>query len=379
MTRAGSRRRRSIRNDRLVPRPMAALRTLGLCAAALLLPGLLAAQGVSWNEALSQPAAWYGTPEAIRIADNLLLYQHPNGGWGKNIDMARPLDDTARVRVRAESDTVETLIDNGATHTQLRYLALVHSAAPAPRFEQAFLRGIDFLLEAEYDRGGWPMIYPLQRGYYEHITFNDNSMIGVMRLLRDVASGGTPYAFVDEARRRRAAGAIERGLRVILDSQILVDGLRTAWCAQHDAVTLEPRPARTYELVSLSGMETVGIVEYLMEIERPSEEVVDAIDSAVRWLDQVRLGGIEVRTVRDASLPRGYDRVVVENPAAPPLWARFYEIGTNRPMFVGRDGVVRERLADIEHERRVGYAYLGSWPRDLLATGYPAWKRRLGR
>ena len=58
----------------------------------------------------------------------------------------------------------------------------------------------------------------------------------------------------------------------------------------------------------------------------------------------------------------------------PPLWARFYEIGTNRPMFVGRDGVIRERLADIEHERRVGYSYLGSWPRELLEVRYPAWK-----
>jgi hypothetical protein len=48
-------------------------------------------------------------------------------------------------------------------------------------------------------------------------------------------------------------------------------------------------------------------------------------------------------------------------------------------MFVGRDGVVRERLADIEHERRVGYSYLGGWPRDLLETAYPAWKARMGR
>lgn len=364
---------------RLGSRRGPSLRVLGPCVAALLLPGLVGAQGVSWSDALSQPSAWYGSSEAVRIADNLLLYQHPNGGWGKNIDMARPLDDTARVRVRAESDTVETLIDNGATHTQLRYLARVHSAAPAPRFEAAFLRGIDFLLEAEYDRGGWPMIYPIQRGYYEHITFNDNSMIGVMRLLRDVASGEPPYGFVDASRRERAGAASERGLRVILDSQIVVDGVRTAWCAQHDAVTLEPRPARTYELVSLSGMESVGIVGYLMEIEQPSAEVVEAIEGAVRWLDRVRLTGLEVRTVRDEGLPRGYDRVVVENPAAPPLWARFYEIGTNRPMFVGRDGVIRERLADIEHERRVGYAYLGSWPRELLDTTYPAWRRRMGR
>src|SRR5690606_15205682 len=136
--------------------------------------------------------------------------------------------------------------------------------------------------------------------------------------------------------------------------------------AQHDAITLEPRPARTYELVSLSGMESVGIVDYLMEMENPTPEVIAAIEGAVSWLDRVRLEGLAVRTIRDATLPRGFDRVVVADSAAGPLWARFYEIGTDRPMFVGRDGVVRERLADIEHERRVGYSYLGSWPRELL-------------
>lgn len=349
-----------------------------LVTAAIRLPSAASAQRVAWNQALEQPDAWYGTTEAVRIADNLLLYQHPNGGWGKNIDMAAPLSDSAAARVRAESSAGETLIDNGATHTQLRYLARVHSAVPASRFEQAFLRGIDFLLEAEYDRGGWPMIYPIREGYYQHITFNDGAMAGVMRLLRDMSEGRSPYAFVDEGRRARAAAAVERGLKVILESQIRVDGELTAWCAQHDAVTLEPRPARSYELVSLSGMESVGIVDYLMEIENPGPEVVAAIEGAVRWLTRVRLEGLAVRTIRDPALPRGMDRVVVEDPTAGPLWARFYEIGTNRPMFVGRDGVVRDRLADIEHERRVGYSYLGSWPRELLEVRYPAWRARRG-
>ena len=163
---------------------MAALMLGAASAAAAQEP---ATGGVTWNQAMDQDASWYGSPEAVRIAENLLLYQHPNGGWGKNIDMARPLDAAERQQVREASRTVETIIDNGATHTQLRYLARVNAAAPEARFQEAFVRGLDYLLEAEYDRGGWPMIYPLQDGYYSHITFNDNSMIGVMRLLRDVA------------------------------------------------------------------------------------------------------------------------------------------------------------------------------------------------
>ncbi|HEX6927140.1 MAG TPA: pectate lyase [Longimicrobiaceae bacterium] len=338
-----------------------------------------AAQIVRWNDVLEQDSAWYGGTEALRIADNVLLYQHPNGGWGKNVDMARPLPPAEREQVARESRTVETLIDNGATYTQLRFLARVHAAQPHSRVREAFLRGIDYLLEAEYERGGWPMIYPLQEGYYSHITFNDNAMIGVMRLLRDLAAGEPPFDFVDDERRARARAAIERGLRVILDTQIVVDGEPTAWCAQYHPKTLEPMPARSYELVSLSGMESVGIVEYLMEIPAPGPEVVRAIESAVRWFRRTRIDGIEVRTVPAPSLPGGRDRVVVADPDAPPLWARFYEIGTNRPMFVGRDGVVRDRLADIEHERRMGYAYLGSWARELLEVDYPAWRARMQR
>lgn len=333
---------------------------------------------VSWNRSLEQEPGWYGSADAVRIADNLLVYQHPNGGWGKNVDMAQVLTDADRARIRGEMPQMETMIDNGATFTQLRYLARVYSASGHERFRDSFLRGMDYLLEAQYDNGGWPQMYPAKEGYYGHITFNDGAMIGVMRLLRDAARGEAPFAFVDVARRRRAATAIQKGLDIILRSQVVVDGKLTAWCAQHDRFDLRPQQARAYELPSLSGMESTGIVQYLMEIENPSPEVIRAVRSAVEWLDSVKLTGIAVVNKPDPALPRGYDRVVVSDPSAGPMWARFYEIGTNRPMFVGRDGVIRERLADIEHERRVGYSYLGAYARKLLETDYPAWRRRVG-
>ena len=191
-------------------------------------------------------------------------------------------------------------------------------------------------------------------------------MIGVMRLLRDVAQSRHYYAFVDPPQRTRAAAAIEKGLDVILKTQIEVDGKLTVWCAQHDRHDLSPQHARSYELPSLSGAESVGILRYLMEIEEPSPEVIRAIKSAVEWLERVKLTGVRMIDKEDPSLPGGYDRIVVSDPSAPPLWARFYEIGTNRPIFVGRDGIVRYDLAEIEHERRVGYRWLGSWARDLL-------------
>ncbi len=41
--------------------------------------------------------------------------------------------------------------------------------------------------------------------------------------------------------------------------------------------------------------------------------------------------------------------------------------------------IIRETLADIEHERRIGYAWLGFWPRTLIETEYPAWRARHAR
>jgi PelA/Pel-15E family pectate lyase len=333
---------------------------------------------VSWTRILEQPAAWYGSPDAVAIADNVLLFQRRSGGWPKNTDMARRLESFEAAQVESAKADVDSTIDNNSTTTQLRLLARVYVAMQAERFRAAFVAGLDYLFAAQYPNGGWPQFYPLRTDYSRHITFNDNAMTNVMTLLRDVADARAPVAFVDEARRARAKTAYDKGVAVILASQIRVDGRLTAWCAQVDALTLAPRQARTYEHPSISGSESVGIVGFLMAIDRPSPAVIAAVESAVAWLRDVQLAGMRVVDRADASVPGGMDRVVVRDPAAPPIWARFYEIGTNRPIFSGRDGVVRYSLAEIEVERRVNYSWLGPYAADLLAKDYPAWRARVG-
>jgi len=66
----------------------------------------------------------------------------------------------------------------------------------------------------------------------------------------------------------------------------------------------------------------------------------------------------------------------VADPGAPGLWARYYEIGTDRPLFGDHDDEVHRKFSDISVERRTGYAWYGSWPEDVLRA-YPAWKREL--
>ncbi|MFN7928303.1 MAG: pectate lyase [Blastocatellia bacterium] len=334
---------------------------------------------VAWKDALRQNAEWYASDEAVRIADNLLIYQRTIGGWPKNIDMAKPFTPAGRAEVIDQKEQNDSLIDNGATYTQMMYLARVYQAKPQERFKAAFLLGLDYLLKMQYANGGWPQYYPRLTGYYKHITFNDDAMIGVMTLLRDIARKEAVYTFVDDVRRRQAAQAVEKGIDCILKCQIKVNGKLTAWCAQHDEVTFAPAPARTYEKISLSGAESVGIVRFLMGIDKPTPAIVTAIEAAITWLAQVKLTGIKVVEQRDPFFENGRDRVVVPDANAPALWARFYEIGTNRPIFCGRDGVIKYSLAEIEYERRNGYRWYVGNPAELLQRDYPAWQKRQRR
>ncbi|MES1187356.1 MAG: pectate lyase [Myxococcales bacterium] len=331
-----------------------------------------AAITVAWDNINKQPPAFYASAEARALADNILYYQNVDHGWPKNIDM------TSRTAEPAGST-----IDNRATTTQLEFLARTYQGSQCPQYRDAVLGAIEFLLSAQYENGGWPQIYPDPTGYHKHITFNDDAMIHVLLVLRAIGTGTPPYDFVDETVRESARAAVAKGVECVLACQIKMDGGQRGWCAQHDEVTLEPAQARTYELPSVSGSEGAQIVRFLMTIDPPTPEIREAVEGAVAWFEANELTGIRVQTTVDPSQPSGEDRVVVEDPNAPPLWARFYELGTNRPIFSSRCEVPecdtdpffmrRYSLAEIDNERRVGYAWYGTWPAAVLSE-YQAWK-----
>ena len=370
---------------------------------------------LTWSNVQDRPHGFYATKEAICIADNVLAYQRPCGGWSKNTSRIADtgLSDADRETIRKEEATAAkrydrrncrryshkaATIDNDATYTEVRFLAKVHSATRLDRFRAGCLKGIDYLLAAQYPNGGWPQCYPNLADYGGHITFNDNAMIGVMRVLREIAEGRAAFAFVDEARRGKAKTAFQKGVDCILRCQIVVQGRPTAWCQQHDAKTLEPRGARIYEKPSISSAESVGVIRFLMSIDPPEPTVVQAVQAAVAWFDDAKLTGIRLIKKHDASKKKVYqipirenpagsvktmrfegtgkDRIVVDDPTAPPMWSRFHEIGTNKPIFCGWDGVVRYSLAEIDYERRVRYSWYNSAAVSLLARDYPAWQKK---
>lgn len=331
---------------------------------------------VRWGKStLKQDSDWYASDEARSAADILLLYQSPAGAWPKNTNLfasASPAE-LQRVHEGGEANT----IDNGATTLPMKFLAQMIEATDDEQYKVAFAKGIDYLLEAQYPGGGWPQFYPLRkRGYYSNITFNDNAMISVMDLLSDIANGESTYDFVDEPHRQAVAEAVDRGVDCILKLQVKSQGKLTAWCAQYDPDTLEPAWARSYEPPSLSGSESVGIVRYLMTIEEPSPQVIAAVEGAVEWFRAVP---IENRKLERFTREDGKrDIRLVEAEGSPPLWARFYELDTNRPLFLNRDSKLNYDYAAVEYERRNGYSYVGDWPEDLLGKYYPRWRAKQG-
>jgi pectinesterase len=304
---------------------------------------------------------WYRSAEARQIADNILSWQSPQGSWPKNINTRRNL-------YSGDPNKIEGTFDNGATTGELHFLERAFNVTGDRRYKQAFLKGLDHILKAQYPSGGWPQFYPPTTGYPRHITFNDGVMVRLMYLLREVAESAD-YDFVDANRRKATKIAFDRGIECILKCQIRVNGKLTVWCAQHDEIDYSPCPGRTYELVSLSGRESADIVQLLMSIENPSTEVIGAVKAAVMWFDSAKLTGIRQRWLYG-------DKAIIKDPNAPPLWARFYEIQTNRPIFSGRDGVKKYDMAEIEAERRNNYGWYGNWGEAVIKR-YEKWNANL--
>ena len=332
-------------------------------------------------QALPDQAA-YSPSQVDEIAGNILLFQRENGGWPKDYDLLAILTPEQTAAIRATRDRTDTSFDNHNIHSQVDYLARAYALSGNSDWRDACLRGFDFMLAAQLENGGFPQSYPNPSGYAAHITFNDGVMIGILNVLKDAGDGLPHWKWLDADRRHKAQQAVARGIECILKCQIQAGGIRTGWCQQHDAKTYEAASARTFELASCCPQDTTEIVRFLMRIDSPDHRVINAIEDAVRWLDRTQLTGIRVKKVpapsEDFERHRAdFDVVVVPDNTAPPIWARHYEIGTDRPVFAGRDAVKRYALSEIERERRTGTPWYGEWPRPLIASEYPTWRRKL--
>lgn len=338
-----------------------------------------------WRNRHGGDYARYQPQQVREIADNLLLYQRDNGGWIENRDPTRILAEAEKTQLKAAQALPQASFDNRNIYAQVKYLGAAYSRLGDERYREAALRGLEFILRSQLPQcGGWPHTLPASQSYHGHLTIADEVTSGVLSSLR-LMSGSDNYAFILAELRQRIQAAIARGDDCLLRLQVRQQGQLSAWAGQYHAQTLLPAQGRKFELPALVAAESVAVVRYLMSIPEPTPQQIQAIEAAVLWFQQVALHGWRLET-RPLPEPVRYpfhiahtDRLLLADPDAPLLWARFYDLHDNSVVLANRQG---ERLAhyrDIEHERRTGYDWYGRWPAKLLERDYPAWCARLGR
>jgi PelA/Pel-15E family pectate lyase len=319
---------------------------------------------------LDRDVAWYSTPEARHIAEMILLFQTPAGGWGKNLDMGKEPrhlgeayapDNVSKFLAPGDFDTPSEsdwnyvgTIDNDATTTQMNFLAKYITfgrSADVGTYQIAFMRGMEYLFAAQYPNGGWPQVWPLEGGYHDAITYNDDAMAHVVELMRKVADARDEFSFVQQSIRDRAESSFGHGIQCILASQIVDKGTRTVWPQQADALTFKPVSGRNYELPAQGASESASLLLLLMnDLPHPTAAEQRAIRAAGLWFWKTAIYGQSWTGTSEG-------RELVDKPGAGPIWARYYQIGTDKPVFGDRDKSIHDNVSELSAERRNGYSW----------------------
>lgn len=309
------------------------------------------------------------------VAEKMLVYQFANGGWPKQliggsvVNYDAPLDEALMAKIKATPEKHAT-IDNRATSREINALIRAYQATANKNYLEAAERGLDYLLKAQYANGGWPQYYPDQSLYRAEVTFNDDAMVNVLNIMLNIATQRNGFEVVNRKYLAKAEDAVKKGINCILKTQVTANGKLSIWAAQYDQHSLKPAKARNFEPAALSTSESVGIVRFLMRIENPSEAIKTAVLSAVNWFENAKIRGY-----RFDKLPGG-DKGLIEDPNSI-IWARFYDLETNKPIFGDRDNSIKNDVAAISYERRNGYAWYGAWPMSLIAKDLPKWRESI--
>ncbi|MDQ0781108.1 pectate lyase [Chryseobacterium sp. W4I1] len=196
-------------------------------------------------------------------------------------------------------------------------------------------------------------------------------MINALTVLYNVAEGKNDFDVVDSKLKEKSKTAVQKGIECILKTQVLQKGMPTIWADQYNEITLQPDKARAFEPISLATAESVVIVRFLMQ-QPVTPEIEKSIKSAVNWFKQNKIEGYSynVSKVNGKAV-----RTLAEDKNSV-IWARFYDINTNKPLFGDRDGSVKYDYNEVSEERRNGYSWFGDFADKLINKEFPKWVQK---
>lgn len=254
-----------------------------------------------------------GYLERVYMArDALLAIQTPDGGFPYEADPKGQRPN-------------QSVFDDDTTTGALDFLIAVWQFTKADADLKAVKSVGDFLLKSQYpDSGGWPQRYPALMGtYMRDITFNDNAMQDIIKALLRLHELTNDKRYLD--------GTLKGGECVI---RLQGGPGEEIWAAQYNPDTLKPAWARKFEPPSYSSFESIEVCNVLIDLymNTGQDRFLEPLPKAFAWYDAHRL-------------PNG-------------LWARFYEAGTQRPVY----GHPTEAIPVYDvAEARKGYGWQGQW------------------
>lgn len=300
---------------------------------------------------------------AKAAAEALASGQLASGGWDYLVEFDPMLraqwyrrEDIGKVSLaEAAKRRNESTFDDNNTQSALRLLVAVAELAGASdeprdrRIREARDFGLAKLVAAQRPNGGWPQRwdgisasetdYPVVRArvpanyprehqkedYYGHSTLNDETHRDCVMTLLEAGK---------RLNRPELRAAALKGGDFLLLAQLPEP--QPVWAQQYNA-RMEPAWARAFEPPSVCSKESAGAMDLLLDLylETGDEKFLEPLPRAIAWFKRSEL--------------------------EPGIWARLYELGTNKPIFGDRDGKIHYAIEELSPERRNGYAWTGSF------------------
>jgi len=269
---------------------------------------------------------------AKQVADALVWGQLACGGWTYNIDFSPAGEEKYFYRHNIGSDNpkltsgynVGTLDDNTTQHATRLLMAVDQALEQQDEaIHEAAMAALEFILEAQYDTGGWPQRYPLSgRHYGDFVTLNDNTLRDCCDVMMIAWRNYGDQRYFD---------AVVRCGEFLIKAQLPEP--QGTWAQQYDA-DLKPGWARRFEPPAACGGESFGVMRLLIEIAvfTGQERFLAPLPAAIDWYER-------------SQLPNG-------------KWARFYELKTNRPLYFYAETY---RLTYDSSNPPTHYAFEGSY------------------
>jgi len=264
---------------------------------------------------------------AIAAGRALAWGQLECGGWTYKIDFRDRWPESEPPRPKGSGT-----FDDNTTQSALSFLIALDKRATDARIRDAVERGLAYLKQAQYPNGAWPQVYPLAGSYHDHYTFNDNAINDCIRVALE--------AYLAYGRKDCLEMAL-RGGEFMIASRLPEP--QPGWAQQYDH-DMKPAPARWFEPAAVNAATTSSNIATLVDLflESGDEKFLAPIPAAIAWLERSRL-------------PDGQ-------------WARFYELKTNRPIYVNLDRKVVYEFVNI----RPGYSWMGTYG---IASNVERYKR----